>query len=185
MNKFSLLLAPLALMPLLSSCQQQQTYPVFWYEQADGSEAGASFTIAYRNRYYVRQPLFNLSHFAKFSSFMEEDGSYGVTLYLKPEYRNRLYTATLNNQGHYLLPVVNNMAFAPILIDGPKNNGKLTIWGGLNGYDLKMISREVEPVNPEIEEKRYKDDNPRPVPKVPSNFKQQRDASGRPIPQIF
>ena len=73
MNKFSLLLAPLALMPLLSSCQQQQTYPVFWYEQADGSEAGASFTIAYRNRYYVRQPLFNLSHFAKFSSFVRRD----------------------------------------------------------------------------------------------------------------
>ena len=116
---------------------------------------------------------------------MEKGGPAGERVFKSPGAPTRLYTATLNNQGHYLLPVVNNMAFTPILIDGPKNNGKLTIWGGLNGYDLKMISRKVEPVNPEIEEKRYKDDNPRPVPKVPSNFKQQRDASGRPIPQIF
>ncbi len=186
MKTISFILSSLAAVLLGTSCQQQQrAYPLYWFEQADGSGAGATFTIVYKDRYYVRQPIFNLEHFEKFESFLETDGSYTVTLYLKPEYRNRLYLTTLNNQGKYLLPVVNGMAFTPILIDSPVNTGKLTIWGGLNGYDLKMISRKVEPVRPEIEEKRYKDKDPRPRPKMPVDTNIMRDPSGRAIPQIY
>ena len=65
------------------------------------------------------------------------------------------------------------------------SDGILKIWNGLNGYDLKQISRTVEPMDPEIEEKRYLDENPRPLPKMPENVQQRRDFTGRTVGEIF
>ena len=83
-----------------------------------------------------------------------------------------------------MLPVVNGLAMEPMRIE-PVSDGILKIWNGLNGYDLKQISRTVKPVNPEIEEKRYLDENPRPIPKLPKNPQQRRDFTGRPVGEIF
>lgn len=177
-------LFPLAALALLTQCQQQP-YPLYWLEQADDAQAGATFTVIHRGRPFVRQPLFSHKHFQNFKSFMNEDGSYGIVLYLKKEYRNRLYYSTLNKNGMYLLPVVNGMAFSPINLDVPINNGQLVIWGGLNGYDLKRISEMIPPVDPEMEKKRYKSSDPRPKRETPKNTKKERDESGRVIPEIF
>lgn len=179
-------LFPLAAAGMLSNCQQQQqTYPVYWLEQADSAQAGASFTIMYRGRPYVRQPLFSQKHFEKFKSFLNDDGSYGVVLYLKKEYRNRLYYSTMNKSGMYLLPVVNGLAFSPINLDVPINNGQLVIWGGLNGYDLKRMADMIEPADPEMEKKRFKNTDPRPKRELPKDHQAQKDESGRTIPELF
>lgn len=178
-----LLLACAALM----SCQQQrQPYPVFFLTETNGYEGGAAFTLAYGGHYYNRMPVLALKHCAKFKSFMDmQTGSYGVTLYLKDEYRNRLYFTTQENVGRRLLPIVNGLAFQPTMIDAPISDGKLIIWSGLNGYDLKRISRTVEPVDPEMEEKRYLSSNPRPIPETMRSAKGKlRDAHGRPIQEI-
>ena len=168
----------------LSSCQQA-TYPLFFLTESDTAEAGASFNILYNGVYYNRMPMLSLKHFSKFRSFLNDDGSYGVVLYTKEEYRSRLYTQTLDNNGNKLLPVVNGIAMPPMLIDTPIGDGKLVIWNGLNGYDLKMIGETVAPANPEIEEKRYRDEDPRPKREVPKGIKVKRDATGRMIPQLF
>lgn len=77
------------------------------------------------------------------------------------------------------------MAMPPLFIDQGISDGRLVIWSGLNGYDLKRIGEVVDPAEPEIEEKRYRDEDPRPKLEVPKDAKIKRDATGRIIPQLY
>ena len=43
----------------------------------------------------------------------------------------------------------------------------------------------TEPIDPEIEEKRYLDDNPRPKPELPKNASPTKDEHGRLVPEIY
>ena len=170
---------------LLSNCQQQKAYPVFFLTENNGSEEGAGFIVKYGPRYYKRMPMLSLNQFEKFRSFLNSDGTYGVELFVKKEYRNRLYTETMGNIGKHMLPVVNGFAFAPMKIDRGITDGELVIWGGLNGYDLKQIARTVKPMSPELEEKRFRNKNPRPKPEVPKVRGQSRDLNDRTIPELY
>ena len=134
---------------------------------------------------YNNMPIMSLKHFEKFKSFMADDGSYGVVLYTPKEYRMRLYSETQQNIGKHLLPVVDGLAFPPMEIDCGITDGQLIIWSGLNGYDLRRMSEELEPIDPEIEEKRYLDDNPRPKPELPKNASPIKDEHGRLVPEIY
>ncbi len=174
-----------AAVSLLTGCQNQKKYPVFFLTENSGTEEGAGFIIKYGSRYYTRLPMLSLDHFEKFRSFLNEDGSYGVELFVKKEYRTRLYTETMNNMGKHMLPVVNGFAFAPMKIDRPITDGELVIWGGLNGYDLKQFSRTLTPVDEEIEKKRYKDKDPRPKPERPKVKSQSKDLNDRTIPELY
>lgn len=179
-----------AIAGLLCSCQQK-TYPVFFlaqegHDDQDVSSFSSARHIVYFNgRAYSKGPVMTLNHFAKFKSELDPtDGSYGVTLYAKPEWRSHLYSQTLQKNGLIMLPVVNGLAMEPMRIS-PVSDGILKIWNGLNGYDLWRISRTVEPINPEIEEKRYLKKNPRPIPKMPENVQQRKDFTGRTVGEIF
>lgn len=185
---FKKLLFPVlfALAACLSACQNQKAYPVYFLTQASGTQEGARFLILYRGTPYTRMPILTLEHVQKFQSFLAEDGSYGVQLQLKPQWRNRLYQASVENNGMKLLPVVNGLAFEPQLLDRPIADGVLVIWSGLNGYDLKQIGKTVTPVHREIEEKRYRDKNPRPLPQKPKNVRNQvKDPTGRTIGELY
>lgn len=168
---------------------QQKAYPVFFMAQ-EAHDDPSAYTSArqivyYNNIAYTRAPMMTLNHFAKFQSELDPvNGSYGITLYAKPEWRNHLFTQTLHKDGMLLLPVVNGLAMEPMRI-APVSDGILKIWSGLNGYDLKQISRTVEPINPEIEEKRYLSKNPRPIPKMPKDAQQHKDFTGRTVGEIF
>ncbi len=153
--------------------------------ESAGSEEGARFIVRYNNRTYTRLPMLHLDNFEKFRSHLNPDGSYGVTLFVKKEYRTRLYMATESNIGRLMLPVFNGLAFTPMRITAPIHDGMLVIWDGLNGYDLKQLSKALAPVDESIEEKRYSNKNPRPLPKKPENAEQQRDIHGRTIPELF
>ncbi len=175
-----------AALSLLSGCQQsQKTYPVFFLTENSGSEEGAGFIVKYGPRYYTRLPMLSLDNFEKFRSFLNDDGSYGVELFVDKRYRTRLYTETMSNVGKHMLPVVNGFAFAPMKIDRAITDGELVIWGGLNGYDLWQISRTVKPINEELEKKRYKKKNPRPKPEKPKVRSQSRDQNDRTIPELY
>ncbi len=175
----------LAATPLLmTGCQQQKPSLMFLTENV-GTEEGARFIVRYNGRYYTRQPMLHLENFEKFRSFLNNDGSYGVVLTVKKEYRTRLFTATATNEGRLMLPVFNGLAFEPLRISRPVEHGHLVIWGGLNGYDLKQLSKALKPEDETMEEKRYKDENPRPLPKKPKNPNQQRDLHGRTIPELY
>lgn len=172
-----------------SSCQQQKTYPVFFLVQESHDDpsayTSAKHFVYHNGRAYTKTPVMTLNHFSRFQSELDPtDGSYGVTLYAKPEWRMHLYTQTLNKDGMLMLPVVNGLAMEPMRIT-PVGDGILKIWNGLNGYDLYQISRTLEPVNPEIEEKRYLKKNPRPLPKMPENIQQRRDFTGRTVGELY
>ncbi len=175
-----------AALGLLASCQQtQKSYPIFFLSENSGTEEGAGFIIKYGPRYYTRLPMLSLDHFEKFRSFLNNDGTYGVELFVKKEYRTRLYTETMNHVGKHMLPVVNGFAFAPMKIDKGITDGEIVIWGGLNGYDLKQIARTVKPMDEALEKKRYKDKNPRPKPEMPKVRSQSKDLNDRTIPELF
>lgn len=171
----------------LVSCQQnKKAYPVYFLTQASGTQEGARFLVIYKGTPYTRMPILSLDHVDQFQSFLAADGSYGVQFKLKKQWSNRLYQASIECRGMNLLPVVNGLAFEPQRFDGPVADGVLVIWSGLNGYDLKQIGRTVNPVHPEIEEKRYRDKNPRPLPQKPKNVKSQvKDPTGRTIGELY
>ena len=184
MNKALLTLCFAAGAVLLGSCQQKQ-YKAYFLTESSNPEAGAAFNVRYNGRMYNRMPILSLKHFEKFKSFMADDGSYGMVLYTPKEYRLRLYTETQQNLGKHILPVIDGLAFDPLLIDQGINDGQLIIWGGLNGYDLRRISETLEAVDPEIEEKRYLDDDPRPKPELPKEAAPTKDEHGRIIPELY
>ncbi len=183
-----LLIPALALMLLtLSSCQQNP-YPIFFLSEASTTEGTtAKFILMYKGRPYTRMPIVTHENIQSYHSFMSmQDGSYGVVFTLKPEMINRLYSATVNREGMLILPVVNGLAFQPVRIDRPITDGKLVIWNGLNGYDLKQIARDITPENEEMEKKRFIRKNPRPLPKLdPTKVNEKKDYTGRTIGEIF
>lgn len=184
MNKVFLPLCALAGVLLLGSCQQKQ-YKAYFLTESSNPEGGAAFNVRYNGRMYNRMPIMSLKHFDKFKSFLADDGSYGLVLYTPKEYRLRLFTETQQNIGKYILPVIDGLAFDPMEIDQGIMDGKLIIWGGLNGYDLKRISESLDPVDPEIEEKRYLDEDPRPKPELPREAAPMKDKHGRIIPELY
>ena len=70
-----------------------------------------------------------------------------------------------------MLPLVNNMAFSPMLINAPVTDGVLCIWNGLNGYDLRRLGNDLKPVNEKLEKSRYLKENPRKAPIMPTDTK--------------
>lgn len=184
MNKPLSTICVLAGALLLGSCQQKQ-FKAYFLTESSNPEAGAAFNVRYDGRMYNRMPIMNLKHFEKFRSFMADDGSYGVVLYTPKEYTTRLFTETQQNIGKYLLPVIGGLAYPPLEIDCGITDGQLIIWSGLNGYDLKRLSKELKAVTPEIEEKRYLDKDPRPIPELPESAAPVKDEHGRIIPELF
>lgn len=190
-NIFTIALA-VAAAALTCSCQNQKAYPVFFLVQdsntvGDSAEStSAKHIVRYNGVTYTRMPIMSLDHFEKFQSHLNQnDGSYGVTLYAKKEWRNRLYFNTVEKSGMLMLPVVNGLAMEPMRID-PISDGILVIWNGLNGYDLRMIARTVSPIDEELEKKRYKEENPRPLPQKPKNpAPQMKDFTGRTVGEIY
>lgn len=182
MNKVQLFIAAAA--ALLASCQQTQ-YKAYFLTESSTPEGGAAFNVKYNGRMYNRMPIMSLKHFEKFKSFMADDGSYGMVLYTPKEYRTRLYSETQQNIGKRILPVIDGLAFPPMMIDRGITDGQIIIWGGLNGYDLRRISETLTPVDPEIEEKRYEDENPRPKPEFDRNAEPSKDEHGRLFPELF
>ena len=184
MNKPLILLCSLAAASLLGSCQQKP-YRAYFLTESSNPQGGAAFNVRYNGRMYNNMPIMSLKHFDKFKSFMADDGSYGVVLYTSKEYRLRLYSETQQNIGKHLLPVIDGLAFPPMEIDCGISDGQLIIWGGLNGYDLRRIGESLDAVDPEIEEKRYLDDNPRPKPELPKDATPRKDEHGRVIPELY
>ena len=184
MNKALFSLCTVISAILLASCQQKQ-YKAYVLTESTNPEGGAAFNVRYNGRMYNRMPIMSLKHFEKFKSFMADDGSYGIVLYTPKEYKLRLYTETQQNIGKYILPIIDGLAFDPMEIDQGISDGQLIIWGGLNGYDLKRISESLEPIYPEIEEKRYLDEDPRPKPELPKEAAPMKDEHGRIIPELY
>lgn len=183
MNKTRTFLMTLAALAAgcFCSCQEQVNYPVLFLTEADNADAGARLTVFYNGKYYNRLPALSQKHFGKFKSFLNpQDGSYGVRLFVKEEYQGKLYYTTLQNRGRLILPVVGGLAYPPMMIDRGIQDGEIDILGGLNGYDLKMIGAQIDPKEPEMEKKRYIDENPRPLPKIDANAKHNtKDRYGR------
>lgn len=184
MNKILLTLCTLSIAGLLGSCQQKQ-YKAYFLTESSNPEGGAAFNVRYNGRMYNRMPIMSLKHFEKFKSFMADDGSYGVVLYTPKEYRLRLYTETQQNLGKHILPVIDGLAFDPMEIDCGISDGQLIIWGGLNGYDLRRLSESLTPMDEEMEEKRYLDEDPRPKPELPKEAAPMKDKHGRIIPELY
>lgn len=162
MKSLSLLMSAAALGACaLVSCESRP-YPVGFHLEADGGEGGSNFVFKDGKRFYDRTPFLSLVHFQKFASFLNPDGSYCVVFEAKPEMQMRLNTMTHAKIGKHIIPTVSGMRFEPLVIKEPNTDGKLVIWNGLNGYDLYMISKHVEPAQPDIETKRYLKEDPRP-----------------------
>ena len=188
MNMKAFLISSAAAVCALVSCQQKP-YPIFFMQEDPGGaqSSSAKFILTYNGKTYTRSPLVTHEQIESYHSFMSmQDGSYGVVFTLKRPWHSRLYSATLNRNGALILPVVNGLAFEPLRIDEPIRDGRLVIWNGLNGYDLKQIANTIKPENPEMEKKRFKDKNPRPLPKLkPDDKNRAKDHTGRTIGEIF
>lgn len=157
-------------------------------EEVSGTQGSTTkFILTYNGKAYTRSPLVTHEQIESFHSFMSmQDGSYGVVFTLKRPWHARLYGATVNRNGALILPVVNGLAFEPLRIDEPISDGRLVIWNGLNGYDLKQIANTIRPENPEMEEKRFLKKNPRPLPKLtPNDRNRMKDHTGRTIGELF
>lgn len=168
----------------LCSCNDDPDPTLFYYAEADGMESGAAFTFTYKGRPFEKTAILTVNQLSKFKSSMSPDGSFGVTLYLNKDYIQRLYAATAARPGKLLLPVFNGLAYEPVRITQPISDGTLVIWNGVNGYDLRILSSKVDPVDKEMEEKRYLKTNPRPLPDYEEIKKQQKDSSGRTFAEI-
>lgn len=152
-----------------TSCSSRP-YPVGFHMEVDMgpgnaeyiSQANGKFIIEHQGRYYDRSPFISTRMFDRYASFVNPDGSYGVQFMVADEWRMRLYAETQSNINKYILPTVNGLSFEIVHISRPITDGRLVIWGGLNGYDLKMINETVKAANPEIEEKRFLEKDPRP-----------------------
>lgn len=171
----------------LAACQQKP-YPIFFLKEEDSSDGmSAKFIIRYRNHTYTKLPILNHEHLASYHSFMDmQTGSYGAVFTLKKEWATRLRIATTNARGKLILPVVAGYAFQPVRIDAPIVDGKLVIWSGLTGYDLKQIARDIKPEDPELEKKRFKDKDSRPRPTLDTKNKpQKKDYTGRTIGELY
>lgn len=168
---------------LFVSCQQEKPYRIVFLTESESVGMSSKLIVNFKGRTYTRLPMLTSNNFSHFKSYIQDDGSYGVTLFLDKKYSSRLYTATAAKIGKRLLTVVSGLAFEPQIITAPITNGQLYIRSGLNGYDLRRISETIKPID-DMEEKRYLEIDPRPRPVYKEIKNQAQDFSGRTIPEL-
>ena len=95
-------------------------------------------------RHFRRMPEISSKDFVAFSPFPADDGvSYGVMFKLKPNVQRRLSAISTNNQGRWLLAMVNGRAVDAVLIDKTVEDGYIVIWQGVSEAEIKQQDKAL------------------------------------------
>ena len=101
---------------------------------------------------FRKNPDFYTSNFESFRPFPAKGGSYGAIFMLDRVSKKRLSYFTTQNQGSYLLSLVNGKPSEPVLIDRTVNDGVLVVWSGMTVRDIRSLEIEMPRTGQDLDE---------------------------------
>ena len=141
MKHFLALLLPIGL--LISSCTQEPPSAQVTYhtQTPPGEPSNLVFKYTHRGRVInLRQmPSITLADLETYKPFLTKDGTYGAIFNCNRTGKLRLFHHTAEQQGYYMVSIVNGNLSEPLKIDQPVRDGKLIVWKGLSETDLLLL----------------------------------------------
>jgi len=90
-----------------------------------------------------KMPSFSLIDVETYQPFVAKKGGFGAIFKLERTAMNRLFHHTAENQGSYMISILNGTVGKPLKIDKPIKDGRLVIWDGLTQRDVHSLDYMV------------------------------------------
>lgn len=148
MNKLFLLLLLIS-STLFYSCGSQGPFAqvTFHTQTPLGESDNTIFPYRFKNGKVIhmrRVPDYVLSNVVSYQPFLsEKKTSYGGIFNLNDVGKKRLLHFSTQNQGLYMISIINGKVGEPVVIDRPISDGQLVVWDGLTQQDLQRLDTEI------------------------------------------
>ena len=155
---------PALVLPLaLISCAGlgEKKYHITFHAQADPASSMAKTasveTVAGRQVYFEKLPIFTQDDFQAFQPFPSQDGEgMGAVIKLKFRGANALSMLSDTREGALLRVAVNRTPVDYLLVDEGIEDGQVVIWQGLKPELIDLMDKDLPRIKPETTPKNKK-----------------------------
>jgi hypothetical protein len=103
---------------------------------SDGPKMVFPLPMGTKKRFFKKSPLTFSKEIVSLKHFVTTDGSYGATFAFERAAAGRIAALTTQNQGKWLLAMLNGRPVDAVYIDTPVRDGKLVIWQGIKQVEI-------------------------------------------------
>jgi len=105
-------------------------------DATDGPKMVFPLPMGNKKRFFKKSPLTFTKEIISFKHFVAEDGNYGATFSFDKGAFNRIAALTTQNQGKWLVAMLNGRPVDAVYIDRPVRDGRLVIWQGIKQVEI-------------------------------------------------
>ena len=105
-------------------------------EKIDNPKMVFPLQMGNRKRVFQKSGLTSTKEIISFKHFITEDGTYGAVFTFSKAAANRIAAITTQNQGKWLVGMLNGNAVDGVYIDGPIRDGKIVVWRGIKQVEI-------------------------------------------------
>ena len=102
----------------------------------DGPKMVFPLPMGNKKRFFRKSPLTFTKEIVSFKHFVAEDGAFGATFSFDQAAFNRIAALTTQNQGKWLVAMLNGRPVDAVFIDRPIQDGRLVIWQGIKQVEI-------------------------------------------------
>ncbi len=103
---------------------------------SDGPKMVFPLQMGNKKRFFKKSPITFTKEITSLKHFRSEDGNYGATFTFNKAASSRIAALTTQNQGEWLVAMLNGRPVDGVYIDQPINDGRLVIWQGIKQVEI-------------------------------------------------
>ena len=105
-------------------------------DQTDGPKMVFPLPMGNKKRFFLKSPLTFTKELVAYTPFFAEDGTAGATFAFNRGAMTRIAAMTTQNQGKWLVAMLNGRPVDAVFIKNPVNDGKLVVWQGIKESEI-------------------------------------------------
>ena len=103
---------------------------------SDGPKMVFPLPMGNKKRFFRKSPLTFTKEIVSLKHFVTADGSYGATFSFDKAANGRIAALTTQNQGKWLVAMLNGRPVDAVYIDRPVRDGRLVVWQGIKQVEI-------------------------------------------------
>ncbi|MFT6180668.1 MAG: hypothetical protein ACJAQT_004058 [Akkermansiaceae bacterium] len=102
----------------------------------DGPKMVFDLQMGNKKRFFTKSPLTFTKELTSLKHFITADGTYGATFTFTKAATSRIAAFTTQNQGKWLVAMLNGRSVDAVYVDSPVRDGRLVIWQGIKQVEI-------------------------------------------------
>jgi len=103
---------------------------------ADGPRMVFPLQMGNKKRFFKKSPVVFTKELVSLKHFADSEGTFGATFTFDRAASGRIAALTTQNQGKWLVAMLNGRAVDGVFIDSPVRDGRLVIWRGIQQAEI-------------------------------------------------